>query len=1095
MAMYVTVRSGEVVSKFPLAGPDGDLNLEILNYRYPLAKGLLCVDDDGNEVVVPAVDGKIHPIEKWADVEYCPLIPHEEREGENGNVQSVLRDLLARPQTQLILAPEKKPPTFAGQVGEVADFVSSMRNAFARYAVPEGQRGAFLLDYLKDGPKAEVKSLVKEGKEIEELLSFLETSYSDYVPVGELQRLFLERRQKRRETVRDYAVDLEKRFLRLTTKDPKLYANPGATLAEQFLEGIEDLYLRNTLRDMHELKPTISFREIREFAIKREQQEEARARSSSSGTAHQAAVQMKVQSPATDPDVLQAVRDMADRVVGAVNGLAQSLYSPRGQPGQPRQSPTMRNPNRGPCYCCGAFGHFARECPHRGQGWSSMGFGGGQPMYDARGQEPVWAYAGDPYTDPRVPQGQHSPHGYHDPSMPPPPPPGNAGEGRAQDSRHHGAGGAAQTGPTQFHTGATGKGPTGRDTKQHQGQTPVTGRMSEMSAVAGHDIMDGFLSKAVGECFSVSVKFGSTEVPCLLDPGSQVTTVGETFFNERLEPAGFEVKEIPSSFAVVSASGEAIPYVGCFETDVCALGQVIESRVVLVIKDKAALDRGQDVMMGILGMNVLQDCWERLVKAEGRSHLRKIEWPEANPVWQKAFKAVDERLQWHSRNAIGEASLRHSSCFVVSARQAVLLEARSPSGPCGEPFEGFLEPDRTSGMPAGVTVQSCLVQVEEGRFPVVVCNENTEDVVLPKSVHLGTLYNAAVVRDVSPEVPAGEASQDIVGVDADWASLNKDDTEALRSLLYKHSDVFSAHDQDFGFTDKVTHRIDTGDAKPFRERHRPLPPAQYQAVRDHIQDLIQRGVVQESQRNGRFPHSLVLSGEGPARRRGDVKSYVHQHQMQLKTARAIAARNADAAAVARRALQARRVFEKPLGVGQYVLVRRHGLKGRAKIADYWEANPYMVVKQPFAGQPVYVVRSHLGKERVLHRTQLKHCPWLPEGTQEVLGSNPSENASSSGNADPCGYVIHRAATTQDSQMGDDDLSSGTHSERNSGDECRSPQEEPAGVASSMEGGRNTSEEDQGELSPVDSELETVRYPVRSTRGVPPRRYADSYLYS
>ena len=38
----------------------------------------------------------------------------------------------------------------------------------------------------------------------------------------------------------------------------------------------------------------------------------------------------------------------------------------------------------------------------------------------------------------------------------------------------------------------------------------------------------------------------------------------------------------------------------------------------------------------------------------------------------------------------------------------------------------------------------------------------------------------------------------------------------------------------------------------------------------------------------------------------------------------------------------------------------------------------MVVKQPFPDRPVYVVRSHFGKERVLHRTQLKHCPWLPE---------------------------------------------------------------------------------------------------------------------
>ena len=203
-------------------------------------------------------------------------------------------------------------------------------------------------------------------------------------------------------------------------------------------------------------------------------------------------------------------------------------------------------------------------------------------------------------------------------------------------------------------------------------------------------------------------------------------------------------------------------------------------------------------------------------------------------------------------------------------------------------------------------------------------------------------------------------------------------------------------------------------------------------------------------RNGRFPHSLVLSGEGQATRRRGIKSYVHRHQMQLKTARAVAMRNAEAAAVARRALQARKVFEKPLGVGQYVLVRRHGLRGRAKIADYWEAEPYMVLKQPFAGKPVYVVHNHLGRERVLHRTWLKHCPWLPRGTQEAPGSTSDETGSSSDCSDPCGFVLRpqSGAATQDFKRSEGEVSSEAHSGGNSGDGYGIPLEgEPVDPAS------------------------------------------------
>ena len=117
------------------------------------------------------------------------------------DLRSQLRDLQCLPLSQLIMAPEKRLPCFSGQVGEVSEFLSSMRNAFVRYAVPIDQRAAFLVDYLKDGPKAEVRALIGEGKGVEELIEFLRKSYKDYVPLGELQRYFLERKQGKRERV------------------------------------------------------------------------------------------------------------------------------------------------------------------------------------------------------------------------------------------------------------------------------------------------------------------------------------------------------------------------------------------------------------------------------------------------------------------------------------------------------------------------------------------------------------------------------------------------------------------------------------------------------------------------------------------------------------------------------------------------------------------------------------------------------------------------------------------------------------------------------------------------------------------------------
>ena len=73
----------------------------------------------------------------------------------------------------------------------------------------------------------------------------------------------------------------------------------------------------------------------------------------------------------------------------------------------------------------------------------------------------------------------------------------------------------------------------------------------------------------------MDVQFGNVKATCLLDPGSQVTTVGEAFYRSHLEPEGYTLQEVPRPFALVYAGGTDIPYAGCFEADVHALGEVI----------------------------------------------------------------------------------------------------------------------------------------------------------------------------------------------------------------------------------------------------------------------------------------------------------------------------------------------------------------------------------------------------------------------------------------------------------------------------------------------------------------------------------------
>ena len=59
--------------------------------------------------------------------------------------------------------------------------------------------------------------------------------------------------------------------------------------------------------------------------------------------------------------------------------------------------------------------------------------------------------------------------------------------------------------------------------------------------------------------------------------------------------------------------------------------------------------------------------------------------------------------------------------------------------------------------------------------------------------------------------------------------------------------------------------------------------------------------------------------------------------------------------------------------GDHVLVRNVGLRGKQKLADRWESQPYVVCRQPNEDIPVYVVRpdnSRSRKTRTLHRNLL-----------------------------------------------------------------------------------------------------------------------------
>uniref|UniRef100_A0A8P4GKR5 Gypsy retrotransposon integrase-like protein 1 n=1 Tax=Dicentrarchus labrax TaxID=13489 RepID=A0A8P4GKR5_DICLA len=81
----------------------------------------------------------------------------------------------------------------------------------------------------------------------------------------------------------------------------------------------------------------------------------------------------------------------------------------------------------------------------------------------------------------------------------------------------------------------------------------------------------------------------------------------------------------------------------------------------------------------------------------------------------------------------------------------------------------------------------------------------------------------------------------------------------------RYADVFAAQDEDLGYTDQVKHEIPVVDESPVSQPYRRIPPNQYQEVREHISELLRKGVIQESSSSYASPIVLVRKSDGTLR--------------------------------------------------------------------------------------------------------------------------------------------------------------------------------------------------------------------------------------
>lgn len=112
---------------------------------------------------------------------------------------------------------------------------------------------------------------------------------------------------------------------------------------------------------------------------------------------------------------------------------------------------------------------------------------------------------------------------------------------------------------------------------------------------------------AFGNCLAVEVKIAGVKADCLLDTGSEVTTIRESYFREHF---GEATLSSANRVQLTAANGLEIPLLGCLEAEVECMGKTVGRKCIFVLKDENPDVEEMKGLPGILGMNVLGELKE-----------------------------------------------------------------------------------------------------------------------------------------------------------------------------------------------------------------------------------------------------------------------------------------------------------------------------------------------------------------------------------------------------------------------------------------------------------------------------------------------------
>ena len=356
-------------------------------------------------------------------------------------------------------------------------------------------------------------------------------------------------------------------------------------------------------------------------------------------------------------------------------------------------------------------------------------------------------------------------------------------------------------------------------------------------------------------------------IKSLVDTGSQVSVISQSLYEQYFSYV--ELQPLSKVVSLKGITGDNLDYIGFVELFVrlgSNLSGTNEGKHVhfFVVKDMVGMPTTHGSYFCLIGMNVIEQIWSGNIGLRPclldfvYAGLTSVSQSEDKPIGSlKLFEDVSLKP---NAKAVVKCTLRSK---LVGVKVPIHVEFQSEVLDLGDVvIDCELNPFSKLKIPI-VNRSDSEVELSKGSV-LGIANissipfELDDDVTLTAEYDIPDLDHYTELDDkfiqknhpgMQDEEEDDEVSPDMRLIYDHIQSLDhltSDDKDDLLAIIARNDSTFSKNDYDIGKVRDVKHSYVLSDSIPFKVRHRNLPPRMYAAARDHLNQLLDKGIIRPS---------------------------------------------------------------------------------------------------------------------------------------------------------------------------------------------------------------------------------------------------------